>query len=55
MPAKTKPETEGVKHARAIEAAIAFYVAAYPDDYAAERNVPFAGHIDTVTARLRNK
>ena len=50
-----KPAKPGVDHARNLEAAIAFYAAEYPDEYDSERNVPFAGHIETVVARLQNK
>ena len=52
---KVASEKKGVDHARNLEAAIAFYAAEYPDEYDSERNVPFAGHIETVVARLQNK
>lgn len=50
-----KTASEGVGHARALEAALEYYQAEYPDEFEAERNVPFAGHFDTVLARLRQK
>lgn len=52
---KATKATGGTEHARNLEAALAFYEAEYPDEFADERNVPFAGHIATVAARLRNK
>ncbi len=53
--ARTKKITEGVEHARALDAAMDFYREEYPDEWQEEQNVPFAGHLDTVIARLNNK
>lgn len=53
--AARKKTSEGVEHARALEAAIAYYKAEYPEEFADEQNVPFVGHLETVAARLRNK
>lgn len=55
MARKLKEATEGVKHARALSEAIEFYRASYPVEWSDEQNYPFAGHIETVVARLNNK
>lgn len=55
MARKPKEVSEGVKHARALSEAIEYYEAAYPQEWLAEMNYPFAGHLETVIARLNNK
>lgn len=46
--------SEGVKHARALDAAIDYWKAKLPDDAAAAKNWPFSGTIKHVIGQLNN-
>lgn len=49
-----KTVSEGVKHARALEAAIEFYKAKLPEDVEEAKNWPFLSTIERVVGQLNN-